>query len=93
MQLFKQSKHIKAEEKTKAVNSIVSPASASALIHMSEDDLHRTLQYIHIRVDDLILELKREKHRSIEKNEDVNMLIDDLIWSLEDILALCDGAR
>ena len=90
MQLFKQSKHIKAEEQTKAINSIVSPALASGPIHMSENDLRQTLECIHIRADNLILELKRKKHRSMENNEDVNMLIDDLIWSLEDILSLCD---
>ena len=90
MQLFKQSKHIKAEEQTKSVNSIISPAPASAPIHMSENDLRQTLKCIQIRAHNLILELKREKHRSIEKNEDVYMLIDDLIWSLEDILSLCD---
>lgn len=86
MQLFKHSKHIKTEEQTKAVSSIVSPAP----IHMAENDLRQTLKCIHIRADNLILELKREKRRSIGKNEDMNMLIDDLIWSLEDILSLCD---
>lgn len=66
------------------------PASASTQIHITENDLRQVLRRIYIRTDNLILELKREKYRSLGVNQNVYMLIDDLIWRLEDILSLCE---